>query len=443
VTPEAAALRFIAACQPDIRLLVAVSGGSDSLGLMLALNHAIHASGRRDIDLHAATIDHALRAQSHDEAQMVADLCKSLSIPHHIRVWSGDKPGSGLPEAARMARYQLLSSIAATIGADLIVTGHTLNDQQETVAMRQMRSDADAAGLSGMAEAMLFNGTIWVVRPFLNVTRQAIRSLLNAQNMRWIDDPTNENPAYERSRTRKSLEPSLHGLADFTALQQERRALADAAAMFLQDHVRLHDGRLAMFEPSPRHDLVVQHHVLCVLAAVMGGRSHLAGREQKQRLEQVLAAKNDTTLTVSRAVISRRKGRIFVARENRDLPVLVLPAGQTAIWDHRFRIRNNGTDPVRVSGGSTLGQVKPDHSRDIPPHIVQRANKSWPHIVPEIASGEEDNRPAGNPCPDSVSIEPYFPLFDQFLPIFDFSLANSVRQMFSCPAFVAPKLHYI
>eukprot|EP01038_Epipyxis_sp_PR26KG_P002194 gene2194-3124_t len=136
MSPVAAATHFLAACPPNARLLVAVSGGSDSLGLLHAFHHALSVLERPDIQLHAATIDHALRPGSDHEALDVTKTCEKLNIPHHVRVWTGDKPKTGIPAAARLARYALLSAIAKDVSADCVLTGHTLNDQMETIAMR-------------------------------------------------------------------------------------------------------------------------------------------------------------------------------------------------------------------------------------------------------------------------------------------------------------------
>lgn len=155
VAPLAAASAFVESLRKPTHILVAISGGSDSTGLLLALQEA-KAADDDGLRLSAVTVDHALRPESADEARKVAMLCAELGIPHTTRRWDGPKPASGLSEASRLARYRLIADVAREIGADLVVSGHTIGDQRETVAMRAARSGgSDNLGLSGMADAVL------------------------------------------------------------------------------------------------------------------------------------------------------------------------------------------------------------------------------------------------------------------------------------------------
>lgn len=201
VPPDAAIAAFLDRINHPLRLLVAISGGSDSTGLLLALHEQLQAMPAKTVTLHAATIDHGLRNGSAAEAETVAALCATLGIPHVIRRWVGDKPKSGISAAARAARYRLLAEIAKEIGAAAILTGHTADDQIETIAMREKRSrNPRATGLAGMASSVLFENSIWITRPLLRSRRQTIRAFLQDRGHGWVDDPSNDNPAYERAR---------------------------------------------------------------------------------------------------------------------------------------------------------------------------------------------------------------------------------------------------
>ena len=214
--------------------MVALSGGGDSVGLLVALRQALQARGAtvgHDISLCAVTVDHRLRPEAADEAAAMAAFCGALGIAHRIVHWDEDKPQSGLSEAARLARYRLLIDAADALDAGLIVTGHTLDDQLETVEMRQSRTSGAGRGLAGMADATLFGGRHWVARPFLTVWRRDIRNYLTAHKIGWFDDPSNQSLAYERVRTRKAGHFSVS--AETIDEHGRRRAvLADEAAEY-------------------------------------------------------------------------------------------------------------------------------------------------------------------------------------------------------------------
>src|SRR5690606_11149287 len=132
--------------------------------------------------------------------------------------------------ASREARYALRAQAAADFGTDCILTGHTMDDQAETVAMRAQRGAG--AGLAGMARATLFDERVWIVRPLLDVRRQELRAYLQTHDVRWIDDPSNQNRAYERVRIRATLSDDEieTGAAEARAAGAARRTLANACA---------------------------------------------------------------------------------------------------------------------------------------------------------------------------------------------------------------------
>ena len=150
---------------PGATLGLAVSGGGDSLALLLLARAAL--PGR----VKAATVDHGLRPDSAAEARRAGEFCAALGIPHTIRRWEGEKPVAGLQAAAREARYRLLAEAADDADCSLVMTGHTLDDQAETVAMRRERGAG--RGLSGIAPATLHDKRIWFVRPLIGQRRAA------------------------------------------------------------------------------------------------------------------------------------------------------------------------------------------------------------------------------------------------------------------------------
>ncbi len=253
---------------------MAVSGGSDSLSLLTLLHHWFLEHGRVHA-LVAVTVDHRLRVEAADEARVVAAFCASQRIPHITKVWTDDKPQTGLAAAARAARYRLLIEAAREAGTDIVLTGHTEDDQAETTAMRAERSDG--IGLAGMAPETLLDGSIWLMRPLLGVSRAALREHLQNSDIPWIDDPSNSNPTSERVRVRAGLTPEWPMLLSEQAqlAGAARRALAERAATLLAEHVTA-DAEAVMIAPAflqtPDRDAGI--HAFRLLLCVLGRQPH-------------------------------------------------------------------------------------------------------------------------------------------------------------------------
>ncbi|MBS9722564.1 tRNA lysidine(34) synthetase TilS [Tianweitania sp. BSSL-BM11] len=255
-------------------VLVAVSGGSDSLSLLTLLRSWFHEHGRRDA-LVAVTVDHRLRAEATDEARAVAAFCAERAIPHITKVWTGEKPQTGLAAAARAARYRLLIETAREIGTDVVLTGHTADDQAETVAMRAERSTG--IGLAGMAAETLLDGSIWLLRPLLPVSRAALRAHLQGEGVSWIDDPSNSNPRSERVRVRAALTPDdrMRLVEQAGQAGAARRALAEEAAGLLVEHCAATDEAVMIapgFFQAVDHDAAI--HAFRLLLGVLGRQPH-------------------------------------------------------------------------------------------------------------------------------------------------------------------------
>jgi tRNA(Ile)-lysidine synthase len=184
-------------------VLVAVSGGPDSTALMHALARWRDAPGRPSIAV--ATVDHGLRAVSREEAESVGAAARELGLDHHLLTWS-PHPARVSQDAARRARYRLLDGCAARMGADCLVTAHTLDDQAETVLMRAA-AGSGLSGLGGMRPVVARNG-LRHARPFLQVPKARLVATCRAEGWLYIEDPSNADPLYARVRWR-GLMPDL------------------------------------------------------------------------------------------------------------------------------------------------------------------------------------------------------------------------------------------
>ena len=227
---------------PGDRICVAISGGADSVALLLTL-HTANTAKRESlgVGLSAAHVDHGIRPaeESAADRQFVEALCTRLDIPLHLHQANvparvAQTRASGNPEtieeAARAIRYDFFHTLIASGHADSILTAHTLDDQAETVLMKLLRG-AWTEGLSAIHPVVVVNNPGQrpgkILRPFLQTRRADIESFLRAINQPWQEDATNTDTAYTRNRIRHHLMPQLR---DYNpSIDQTLANLADLA----------------------------------------------------------------------------------------------------------------------------------------------------------------------------------------------------------------------
>ena len=220
---------------------IAVSGGPDSVALLLLANAAIPKR------IAAATVDHGLRAEAATEARLVASLCEGLGVPHHILTPSSPITGN-VQSAARTARYALLEDWATDQGLDWIATAHHADDQAETLLMRLNRG----SGVAGLAGVRARNGRI--IRPLLDWRRDELVAIVADAGITPVDDPSNRDDRFDRARLRKLI--SGKDWLDPIAVGRSAAALADAelaldwaATAYANRRVAVRDGMVS-FDPK-------------------------------------------------------------------------------------------------------------------------------------------------------------------------------------------------
>ena len=197
------------------RLVVAVSGGADSVCLLHILTQWQKESG---VKLHIAHLNHQLRgAEADSDAGYVSDLACHLGLPATIErrdvAAHRDQKGGSLEEAAREVRYSFLAEVAKATGASKVMVGHTRDDHIETIVMHLLRGTG-IAGLRGLQPRSLLqfgqgNGWLEVVRPLLEVTRQETLDYCQRHQLKPQSDSSNESPSFLRNRVRLELLPVL------------------------------------------------------------------------------------------------------------------------------------------------------------------------------------------------------------------------------------------
>jgi len=275
-------------------VILAVSGGPDSTALLF-LAARWRAARKRGPKLIAVTVDHGLRPGSAREAAMVKRLAAGLKVEHRTVRWIGRKPDTGLQEAAREARYRLLVAAAGRAGARHILTAHTLDDQAETVLFRLARGSG-LSGLAGIARSSALDG-MTLIRPLLDIPKARLLSTLKAANIAFIEDPSNQDPRFARTRLRQ-LAPALarEGLdAARLAALARRLGRAEQAIARATEQALAHLCRKGSTEPR---EMVMDGREFAELPAeialrVLGRAIGQIGREgpvELGKLERLLAA---------------------------------------------------------------------------------------------------------------------------------------------------------
>ena len=184
---------------PTGRIGIAVSGGPDSLALLLLAHHA------RPGEVEAATVDHLLRPASRAEAEAVAAVCATLAVPHTILTarWT-DPPTTNIQARARDERYALLAAWAFERSLAAVATAHHTDDQAETLLMRLARG-AGISGLAGVRPSRPLAPGVALIRPLLGWRKAELEAIAAAAGLTPFEDPSNRDPRHDRARLRSWL----------------------------------------------------------------------------------------------------------------------------------------------------------------------------------------------------------------------------------------------
>lgn len=245
----------------ETRLGVAVSGGPDSLALLLL------ASAARPGRVAAATVDHALRPESAGEARQVEAICKRIDVPcATLRLDWAEPPASNIQERAREARYSELARWARREGIGALATGHHADDQAETLLMRLARGSG-VAGLRGIQRSRPLDGEVLLVRPLLGWRRAELEALVAEAGLTAADDPSNRDRRFDRTAARRLLaatdwlDPFRLGLAASHCGDAEDALDWTAEREFAGRHRRDHEALLldvAGLPPELRRRLLLK-----------------------------------------------------------------------------------------------------------------------------------------------------------------------------------------
>jgi len=259
--------------RPGVSVVVALSGGPDSVALTDALLRAARKPGIRVV---AAHLDHSLRKDSRADAQFCEELCDRMKVPLRSgRAQTSAKAlrDGGMEEAARLIRYSFLRRVAREENASAIVLGHTLDDQAETVLMRLVRGSG-ALGLSAMKA---WDGEL--LRPLLETSRQAVMAHVSAHRLPYRSDPTNADTTFLRNRVRHELIPLLQQRFNPNITE----ALGRTARTLAEEHSALREVAAQLLDRAAASAVSGVAFELSVLKSAPEGLGKTAIREALRR----------------------------------------------------------------------------------------------------------------------------------------------------------------
>ncbi len=384
------------------RLAVAVSGGADSLALAVLAAAWARARGGA---VTALTVDHRLRPQAAAEAAQVGSWMERHRIAHVTLVRTGPAPQANVQAAARAARYRLLEAWCAAQGALHLLTAHHREDQAETLLLRLARGSG-LDGLAGMA-AIAERRACRVLRPLLTVERARLAATLTAQRQEWLEDPSNDNPAFARVRFRRAAAmlageglSSARLAATAARLARARAALEAAVARHLALCAWIHPAGFAWLDgarlvAAPQE---VGLRALGAVIAAVGGVALPPRLAALERLYRAVAGPLAAGRTLGGCRILPRRGRVLICREPAlaALPLAVSP-GEERVWDDRFLLRLSPSAPPGLVLGP-LGMagtgIDPAADREIPaaarPTLPAIADRTGLVAVPHLGHFRPD-----------------------------------------------------
>jgi len=338
---------------------VAISGGGDSLALLLAASAWAKRRGRR---LLALNVDHRLQAASAGWAQACADLARRAGADFQALSWNDPRPATGLSAAARDARHRLLADAVRAAGARVILLGHTADDVAEAVLMREAGATTPSPRVWGPSPAWPQGRGLFLLRPLLAIGRGDIRDWLAAKGESWIEDPANADLRFARPRARRALSGSPRPLeaAPTPDLAPLAAACSDVAGTLVIDRHRLRDA-----------DLLAAARFTAMACLCAAGATRPPRTARLDRLTDALRGKAPLIATLAGARVQADDDLVRFMREpGRDgLATVLVQPGETIVWDGRFEVTAQRALTLAPLGGRLKRLSREDQAalRVLPP----------------------------------------------------------------------------
>ncbi|MBM10410.1 MAG: tRNA lysidine(34) synthetase TilS [Magnetovibrio sp.] len=365
------------------QIAVAVSGGSDSIALVILADKWARLNGG---DVTALTVNHNLREGSAKEVAQVGNWLAKRRIKHVVLSWEGKKPITGIQQAARDERYRLMDQWCQRNYVLHLLLGHTQDDQAETLLMRLERGSGPD-GLAAMSVQRELNNCR-LLRPVLDCSRNTLRNFLEYQRQDWLDDPSNCDGRFLRTHLRHwivdaGLSPEeltkrtkRYGLARKAAEYEANRTMALGGSFFSAGYARIKISCLTCVSED------VALLVIARLIAIVGGLFYKPSRTSVKRLYKRVIIGSNAKMTLGRCLLRIFGAYLEVYRERRNLPdPVIFEAGRSIIWDGRFELVF-GRVPLETRGNLYLQSLS---RRDWYGSRVEKQNFRFEDYIPTFA----------------------------------------------------------
>ncbi|WP_340149277.1 tRNA lysidine(34) synthetase TilS [uncultured Sneathiella sp.] len=385
---------------PPAGFAVAVSGGSDSMALALL---SAGWAAKTGIPLIALSVDHGLRPTSGAEAERVQRWLTVRGIETKLLKWDGPYPKTGIQEAAREARYRLMQDYCARHGIGVLLLGHQLEDQLETLLMRLSKG----SGLEGLAAMQRKSsaGRLSLLRPLLSVRRETLRAYLRAEKQDWIDDPSNENPVFTRTRVGAVLTEmqqlpgsDLDSIAlSLARLQRASQSLDDLARQKIEESCEISPLGFIRLSQAALDDCPdeLALRILNALIRSVGGGQRIRLQALEQLYVRLFRDKAGKSATLAGAQLQASGSDWLVCREPGRAGLAemeITPEEREWIWDNRFLVTDRAPDSPR-SASLRIAALGTDGARQLREHLDEKDLPRIPAKVraslPALWSGAE------------------------------------------------------
>ncbi len=369
------------------KLAIAVSGGTDSLALLLV---AQKWAQENNLILVALTVDHNLRPESSDEAEYVSALCRKMNIEHHILPWHKAEKTSPMHASSREARYQLLTDYCNQNNIATLLTAHHADDRIENFFIRLSK----ASGLIGLTNNNInFYNNIMVLRPLFNIYKKQLQEYLSALKITPCEDPSNYDSKYQRSNIRKwldlmpkELDPDLFKArilqscdhlkhsADETK-QRLIKELAERSVIYPYGSATLRGNDIESSENGI--ELLILSHILTTIS----GFDNNPRAESVELLLQQLSSES-CKATLHGCIIEKQNGETHIYRSFGKTPPPPSPLSSRIKWDGRWRA-NLDDDDLTVSFLSMENYIELKKEQKFAT-LVKKVNKNILFTIPAL-----------------------------------------------------------